>query len=64
MLCYKVTVFLAYWSKLHLGDKCIFILKLSHLLSKNTEQVCGHTLALLFSNLLSCTHYFTPQVIT
>lgn len=62
MLCYKVVVFLAYWSKLHLGDKCILILKLSHLLLKNTEQLLGHRLALLFSNLP--THYFTPQVIT
>lgn len=34
MLCYKTAVVLAYCSKLDVGDKCIFILKLPQVLSK------------------------------
>lgn len=48
MLCYKMAVVLAYCSKLNVGDKCIFILKLPHVLSKNTEQMFGHRLAIIF----------------
>lgn len=64
MLCYKMAIVLAYCSKLNVGDKCIFILKLPHVLSKNTEQMFGHRLAIIFSNLFLSSHYFTPQGIT
>ena len=47
MLCYKMTVVLVYYSKSDVGDKCIFILKLPRVLSKNNEQMFGYRLASL-----------------